>query len=362
MGITKVGSPFGTPGTAVPGGSPVGHGAPRPGRDHSSRQSARRCRSSLYTRIVLMNAVVMVGALMLLLLTPVTLSARPTERQVVPLVTMFAVMVLATAVLLRLSFTGLAALVRRMDTLDVLRPRERLPEMGGAETRALISGFNLMLDRLETDRLASTRRSVDLLEGERQRISRELHDEVGQRMTGVLLQLGRIHGESGCAERLRITQVQDEVRAVMDVVGALAWQERPEILDSLGLLSALKSMTTSLNASATAQIVSVLPPKLPPMTADVELAVYRIAQEALTNALRHSGATTITVAMQVTPGELVLQITDDGRGLLGADGEDPGLRGMRERALLVAGRLDIQECPPHGLRVELVVPKHPQAG
>jgi two-component system sensor histidine kinase UhpB len=118
--------------------------------------------------------------------------------------------------------------------------------MGGAETRALIGGFNSMLDRLQAERRASTRRTVATLEGERQRISRELHDEIGQRLTGVLLQLDRIHDEASDPARPHIVAVQDETRAVMDEVGALAWWIRPAILDDLALLSALTSLTASL--------------------------------------------------------------------------------------------------------------------
>lgn len=89
---------------------PTGGGAPRLGQETKKWRFARRRRSSLYTRVVLVNAVVMVSALMVLLLTPVTVSSRPSAHQVELLVTMLAVMVVANAVLLRVSFTGLAAL------------------------------------------------------------------------------------------------------------------------------------------------------------------------------------------------------------------------------------------------------------
>ncbi|MEO9137437.1 MAG: sensor histidine kinase [Jatrophihabitans sp.] len=303
-----------------------------------------------------MNAAILLLALLLLVLTPITVSSSVSTGQVAVLLGAFAAMVVANAALLRVSFRGLIALTRRMETLDLLRPRERLSERGGAETRTLISGFNTMLDRLEADRRESTRRSVAALENERLRISRELHDEIGQRMTGIVLQLSRIHADVPGTVRSGVERAQDEARAVLGEIGALAWQIRPGILDDLGLLNALESLAQSFGDSGPARIESVLPQQLPPMSSEVELALYRITQEALTNAVRHSGARRISVRLWTTREELTLQVIDDGRGLCDADQVDPGLRGMRERALLIDARLATHENPPHGLRVELVVP------
>jgi two-component system, NarL family, sensor histidine kinase UhpB len=312
--------------------------------------------SSLYVRVVAVNAAILLVGLLLLLWTPVTVSAPISVRQAIVLVAATLALAVADVAMLKLSFTGLVALVHRMQTLDLLRPRERLPEMGGAETRALICGFNTMLDRLEAERRASTRRTVTTLEGERLRISRELHDEIGQRMTGVLLRLGPIHDEAPETARLRIAAVQDEVRGVMDEIGALAWRIRPAVLDHLGLLSALTALTDSLGRLGSARIETVLPDRVPPMGAEVELAIYRIAQEALTNAVRHSGATTIVVRMRCNDSELALEVADDGQALPEAGAEGHGLRGMHERAQLIGGLLDIAANAPHGVRIALTIP------
>jgi two-component system sensor histidine kinase UhpB len=310
----------------------------------------------LYARVVAVNAAVLVTALLLLVLTPVTVSAPVSARQLAILVLMLTIMVFANALLLKISFSGLAALVRRMEILDVLHPRERLPEMGGAETRALISGFNAMLGRLEAERRASTRRSIAALEGERARISRELHDEIGQRLTGILLQLAPIHDEAPADVRAGLVGVQEQARAVLSEIGALAWQIRPGILDDLGLVSALAALASSLRRDGHIRIDASVPHQLPTITDEAELAIYRIAQEALTNAVRHSSAGTIALELRATEAELVLRITDDGYGSYDDGAEGPGLRGMRERALLIGGRLRIHENPPHGWRVELAVP------
>jgi two-component system, NarL family, sensor histidine kinase UhpB len=333
----------------------AGHEGTEPHLDRR-RSLVRVRRSSLYVRVVAVNAAILLLGLVLLLWTPVTVSAPVSIRQVIVLVVATVVLGAADAALLKFSFTGLLALVHRMETLDLLRPRDRLPEMGGAETRALIGGFNIMLDRLEAERRASTRRTVATIEGERQRISRELHDEIGQRMTGILLQLGPIHDEARETARPRIVAVQDEARAVMDEIGALAWRIRPAILDDLGLLSALTSLAESLGGHGPPQIESVLPHRLPPMGHEVELAIYRITQEALTNAVRHAGATTIRVWVRINETDLILQVTDDGHALPEVAVDGPGLRGMHERALLIGGLLNIQANSPHGRRIELTIP------
>lgn len=335
-----------------------GLGASRAGRRRPARHRRwSRNQWSLYAQVVLINAAVLFAALSLLLWTPVTVSAPVSRRQFTILVVMFAVMVAANAALLKLSFSGLAGVVRRMRTLDLLRPPERLPQIGGSETRELIRGFNAMLDRLAAERRASTRRSVAVLEDERRRISRELHDEIGQRLTGILLQLGRIRDETSGPVRARVAQVQDDTRAVMDEIGAMAWQARPAVLDDLGLPSALRALAASLGGDPSVRVDVAGPPR-PALRlgAEAELAVYRIAQEALTNAVRHSGAARVTLELEVGAQAIVLRVSDDGRGLADVDRDSPGLRGMRERALSIGARLELYAGTTAGLRVELAVP------
>jgi two-component system, NarL family, sensor histidine kinase UhpB len=331
------------------------HRLPLLHRAGSGQPVAHRRTASLYLQVVCVNAAILLAAVVVLVLTPASVSSQTADEEGGVLALVLVVMVVANALLLRVTFSGLTALVRRMETLDVLQPRERLPQMGAAETRALITGFNTMLDRLEEERLASTRRMVTTLEGERRRIGQELHDEIGQRLTGILMQLGRIQAEAPESLLPRIAGVQSEARATLDEVGTLAWQVRPGVLDDLGLLSALAALADSLGGGGAARIDTALPDRLARMTSEVELAVYRIAQEALTNAVRHSGATAIKAELWLTRQDLVLQVTDNGRGLSGANTEGLGMRGMRERALLVEGQLRIDSQPP-GVRVRLAVP------
>jgi two-component system sensor histidine kinase UhpB len=310
---------------------------------------------SLYARAVVVNTAVLLVAVSVLVLTPATVSFPISARQSLVLTVGAVVMVVANAAVLRKSFRALDELVRRMETLDVLQPRERLAEIGGAETRALIAGFNTMLERLETERRSSTRRALWALEDERRRIGRELHDEIGQRLTGTLLQLGRIRDEAPEPLRGRVAAVQDQQRAALDEVGALAWQLRPGILDDLGLVSAVDALGGSFEESGRLRINTVLPTELPDLPSEVELVTYRIAQEALTNAVRHSGATVVDLQLRCDRG-VTLQVSDRGRGLVGEEIEGAGIRGMRERALLVGGRLRIDSPRGCGVTVRFEVP------
>jgi two-component system sensor histidine kinase UhpB len=335
----------------------LSHAVTDHGGHQTVRPEGRRRDLSLYAQVVAVNTAVLLVAVLVLVLTPATVSFPVAAEQGAILALGVAVMVVADAVLLRVSFRGLARLVRRMETLDVLQPQARLHEVGGRETRALIAGFNAMLDRLEAERRESTRRTLTALESERRRIGQELHDEIGQRLTGILLQLSRIRDDAPGHLKTRIAAVQDEERAALDEVGALAWQLRPGILDDLGLLSALDALVETLAEHSEARITAALPTGPPALGAEVELVVYRIAQEALTNAVRHSGAGNIELALAETANGLTLSVADDGRGLAGADGDGPGIRGMRERALLVDGRLRIDSPRDGGTRVHLAVPR-----
>jgi two-component system sensor histidine kinase UhpB len=307
--------------------------------------------------VVAVNATILVVAAALLAFTPATVSFPIARDQGAILIVGLVALLVANAALLRWSFRGLESLVSRMETLDVLQPRERLPLMGGPESRALIEGFNAMLDRLEEERRLSARRTFSALEGERQRVGRELHDEIGQRLTGILLQLGSVIDQAPEAQMARLLSLQAETRATLDEVGTLAWQLRPGVLDDLGLASALEALVEPFAHQQELRVISSLPVSIEPMGREVELAVYRVAQESLTNALRHSGAQSVELSLAVDRAGLSLLVADDGRGLDGSESEGAGIRGMRERALLIGGRLRVDSPFGRGVRVRLDVPR-----
>ncbi|MFI1507122.1 histidine kinase [Streptomyces sp. NPDC020597] len=174
---------------------------------------------SLFWRIFALNAVVLGSATALLLWAPVTVSVPVVLTEAVILVAGLAVMLVANAALLRIGLAPLDRLTRLMATVDLLRPGQRLPERGRLETAELIRAFNAMLERLEHERASSSARVLLAQEAERRRIAQELHDEVGQSMTAILLALERTADDADEPLRGELRQMQEITRGSLDEVG-----------------------------------------------------------------------------------------------------------------------------------------------
>ncbi|MBE8475551.1 HAMP domain-containing sensor histidine kinase [Streptomyces justiciae] len=310
---------------------------------------------SLFWRIFALNAVVLGSATALLLWAPVTVSVPVLLTEAVILVAGLVVMLVANAALLRIGLTPLDRLTRLMTTVDLLRPGQRLPESGLGETAELIRTFNAMLERLEHERATSSARALSAQEAERRRIAQELHDEVGQSMTAILLALERAAGEADEPLRSELRQAQEITRGSLDEVRRLVRRLRPGALEDLGLVSALTSLTSEFATHVGLRVVRRFDTGLPALDQQTELVLYRVAQEALTNAARHAEADEVEVSLRHTGGALVLAVSDDGRGT-GAAREEAGIRGMRERALLIGAALDVTSQPQAGTTVRLTVP------
>ncbi|MFD9431944.1 HAMP domain-containing sensor histidine kinase [Streptomyces sp. NPDC060002] len=310
---------------------------------------------SLFWRIFVLNAVVLGSATALLLWAPVTVSVPVVLTEAVILVAGLVVMLVANAALLRIGLAPLDRLTRLMATVDLLRPGQRLPEGGRGETAELIRTFNAMLERLEHERASSSARVLLAQEAERRRIAQELHDEVGQSMTAILLSLERAADEADDPLRGELRQVQEITRGSLDEVRRLARRLRPGVLEDLGLISALTSLTTEFSTHVGLRVGRRFDTGLPPLDQQTELVLYRVAQEALTNAARHAEAGQIEVSLRHTGEAVVLAVVDDGRGT-GVAREGAGIRGMRERALLIGATLDVTSQPKAGTQVRLTVP------
>jgi two-component system sensor histidine kinase UhpB len=219
----------------------------------------------------------------------------------------------------------------------------------------VIRTFNAMLEGLERERRESNRRALTAREAEGRRIGRELHDEIGQRLTAVLLQLQRAL-ESESPDRAEIVDAQELVRSTLDEVGSIAWQLRPGILDDLGLVKALEALRDELGERADAKLELSIDGTILSLGQDRDLAVYRTAQESVTNALRHAHARRIQVDLTGRESGVRLRVSDDGRGLALGNVERAGIRGMRERALVVGADLRIESEPGEGVCVTLDMP------
>ena len=162
------------------------------------------------------------------------------------------------------------------------------------EISRVVIAFNRMLDRLESERQQSGRRILAAQEAERVGIARDLHDEVGQVLTGVLLHLDSI-AEDAPAHRDEIDDAKQSVRRALNEVRRISSELRPEMLEQLGLVSALTELTTTFSRVSGIRVDRQFDPSLPKLEPDAELAVYRIAQESLTNVARHAHATQVIV-------------------------------------------------------------------
>jgi two-component system sensor histidine kinase UhpB len=313
---------------------------------------ANRGHIRLFWRLLIPNAAVLSAASMILIVAP------PNGRAVV-ILTGLASMLAINFVLMRRAFAPLERLSSVMQRVDPLHPGERAPIEGArSEVTTLAETFNDMLERLETERRDSARRAMLAQEGERRRVASDLHDEIGQSLTALVLQLK----QAADREQPDPAALRELVAATEEILGdvrGVARRLRPEALDDLGLRSALLALAGRFEDAGGLGITVRIEPNLPPLPAEVELVIYRVTQESLTNVLRHAGAHHAGVELRREASTLILEISDDGLGFDGSAAHPgEGLRGMRERALLVGGAIAFESRPPAGTRVRLVLP-HP---
>jgi two-component system sensor histidine kinase UhpB len=310
----------------------------------------------LFWRVFGTNAAVLVLAFLALVLAPVTVSVPTAAFELVVLAAGLLALLALNLALLRPAFRPLDELVETMRGHDPLSPGRRVRVEGGPAIVALAQSFNEMLDRLEAERRDSARRALLVQEGERQRIARELHDEVGQTLTGVMLQVEGLAATIPEQSREQLDELRETARHGTEEVRRIVRRLRPEALEDLGLQSALAALATAIGEQARLRIERRLEPRLP-LSQEQELVVYRIAQEALTNVARHAEAAQVHLDLERANEHVVLTVRDDGRGLPpDAFRSSEGIRGMRERAMLIGAQLTIAEPPSGGTEVRLSIP------
>jgi two-component system sensor histidine kinase UhpB len=312
-------------------------------------------------RVFTVNALVFGTAVLVLILSPATIHQHIRLTELVVLVIGLVATLAIDLVLLALVLAPLRRLAALMGDVDPLRPGQRAPggNWASSETIALSQALNTMLDRVETERRESARRALAAQEAERLRVARELHDEVGQTLTAVALQAERIAGDFP-AQASSLYEIVGTVHRSLDDVRRIVRELRPEALDDLGLTDALISLCLRMERQGALTVLRELEGGLPALSSEVELVIYRVAQEALTNALRHSQATQVRVGLgrgYAGQDAVVLSVVDDGRGLPAAApaARSGGLAGMRERAILIGADLEIDASTDGGVEVRLTV-------
>jgi two-component system, NarL family, sensor histidine kinase UhpB len=327
--------------------SPVGSAADEPGRAETARLSvsagvddaahgsvASRASGhrptknrSLLWRLSIIDLSVLLVIVLLLALTPVTIHAPLKPVEAVILLAGFVVIGTANLLLLRRAVDPLHQLSSVMQSIDPMDPGTRvdLEDMHDAELVTLGESFNSMLDRLELERRQSALRALSAQEAERLRIARELHDEIGQTLTAIAIEAERNADMHDAADADSWKRTAALAQQSVDDLRRIARRLRPEALDDLGLINAFIALTNRISEHGKIEIRRRLPDRLPPHPPEVDLVIYRVAQEALTNVIRHAGATHADVSLERDGNCLRLTVRDDGRGMR-VDGAAAGLK------------------------------------
>lgn len=326
----------------------------------SRRRRGTRLRwepSSLLWRVFAANVVVSVVAFAALAWSPVEIDQVATPSELLVLSGGLILMLAIDLALLRHTFGPLRRLAALMGTVDPTRPGRRamVSDNAASEVVALGDALNAMLDRLEDERRESGRRALAAQEGERLRIARELHDEVGQTLTAVALRAERA-AVTAAGQEDAFSEIAETVLQSLEDVHRIGRELRPEALDDLGLVSALVALCTRVARQGDLRVRRELDWQLTPLPDDVELVIYRVAQEALTNALRHAQANVVTISLRRAGEVIEMVVNDDGRGLPEVKHAGGGLEGMRERALLIGATVEVRSAPGAGTEIVLRVP------
>jgi len=294
----------------------------------------------------------------------------------VMLVVGFAGSVLINAAVLNLALQPLHALERTVDHVATgdLTARAHPVLFRDPDVERLGETPNEMLDVLQDHRQLLQKMSEQVLaaqEDERKRIARELHDETAQALTTLLIRL-KILEKARTSEDMhgQIDELRELTAQTLEAVRVLAVELRPATLDDLGLLAALEAYTDSYRSRLPISVTFSTggfedrDRRLPPQ---IELVLYRVVQEALTNVAKHANAEDVRVELARGPDDVVASITDDGDGfnveeMMRSRERGLGLFGMQERLALVRGQLVIDSEPGRGTRIDARVPLHLSAG
>jgi signal transduction histidine kinase len=216
------------------------------------------------------------------------------------------------------------------------------------------AGLRSRIVRQDRERRALVRRLLGASEEERKRIARELHDEIAQLLTVIQLSLEQVDSEAPAVARTRehLQGMQKEIRRII-------YDLRPSLIDDLGLAAAIESHANS-NLVERGMNVSLEIDREVTGSPEIDLTMFRIFQEIVTNVLRHAKADSVSIELYESDGRLTLAVEDDGRGFdVEAETEGAGLVGIRERADLVGGKVEIDSEPGMGSHVVVRIPLEP---
>jgi signal transduction histidine kinase len=326
---------------------------------------------TLQWKVFSTNAGILIAATLVLVLTPLTVSFPVALAELVALAGGLLAMLALNLVLLRRVFGPLSRLATVMRGIDPLRPRERAAiEAADPEVAELTAAFNGMLDRLEDERRDSARRALAAQERERQRIARELHDSTAQHLAAVGLNLMRLKlaaGASADAERI-CSEMKSALREAQKELRVFTYLLHPPELDSEGLKTTVERFAEGVSQRTGLRIRVRISPAVDDAAFEIQRAVFRVLQEALTNVHRHAKASRVLVLLNVDAGLLSLFVKDDGRGLPATNGSPDanratlgvGIPGMEARMRRFGGELSVRRAS-RGTVVRATVPMRENA-
>jgi two-component system, NarL family, sensor histidine kinase UhpB len=325
-------------------------------------------RSTLLTQVLAVNAVLVgVTAFIAAIVARDRLPDATSGDGLLVLGLTVASAILLNSLLLRARLQPMARLARAMSEVDLARPGKRAvaPRRASRELCELTDAFNRMLARLEDERRESGRAVLRAQEQERSRIAQDLHDEVNQALTAILLRLSATIGDAPWGLRSELQETQELVTQAMDELLALARQLRPTALDDHGLIAALASQVSDFGQRTGTRARFHHHGHVPTLSDEEQLVIFRVTQESLSNIAKHARASDVDVELSFV-GRTVLRVRDDGHGFDQSAGRKLnghargrpgglGLSGMRERAMLVGGNLDVYTEPGTGTTIELTM-------
>jgi two-component system sensor histidine kinase UhpB len=321
----------------------------------------KRSTNSLIGQVVAVNVLLVVTTLFAAsVAASLNLSTENQRSQFALLALTIVLVLLVNMLMVQRRFTPLERLIKRVEAIDPQQPSnfDAAAGAGSDEVDRLAASFRRLLERIEAEQRRSGRLALRAQEQERRRLARDLHDEVNQALTAILLRLQAVSQDATPEIADELAEVRKLVNQAMEELLRLARELRPTALDDHGLYPAIEgqvrrfSSQTGIDADLRTHGG---PADLDP---DREIAVFRIAQEALANVARHASASSVEVDLaRVGDNGVELTVRDDGRGFtLAGQSNGLGLNGMAERARLVGGELDIHSQPGAGTAVSLRVP------
>lgn len=330
-----------------------------PPAEPAERPRKRANRSTLLTQAIATNALAVFCLIFFAVLVLNVNSGGANRRtEMILLMVAIAIVLSLNIFLLRRQFAPLEKLVSTMEEIDLSKPgvRAEVPPKATEDVAELIASFNAMIARLEDERLGKVQATVEAQESERARVARDLHDEANQALTAVILRLQAAAMDAPPELAAEINEAKELAGQAMEELLQVVRRLRPTTLD-LGLRGAVSAQVSEFGDRSGIDTEFDFEGDAHHRLGDErELAIYRVVQEALSNIVQHADATRVEVALDIS-GPIVLTVMDNGSGF------DPskrtgrfGVTGMRERAMMVGGVLEIESNRGAGTTLRMEMP------